>query len=173
MNELLSVCQAAIGLLGIGRRNVDNGFAQYAAHANFLRGARHFIFEVVHVRHGGNAAFDHLDHSVETAPIDDLAIHQFVLERKNEALQAVGHVVAEAAKHRHRRVCVGVDHAGHHDIARGVDCFVGNVAHGYGSWTYRHYPAISDDNGTVFVDVLRGVHRHDIGMINNDVGRRG
>ena len=128
--EFFGEREAAVGLGRVGRGKVNHGLAEHGAHAGFFHDGGEFLLEVVAVHHRGDAALDHFDDAVESAPVNELAVHEIFLERENESPQPVRHIVAEAAEDGHRGVRMGVDHTGEHEVAAGIDGFEGGELRG-------------------------------------------
>ena len=115
------------------------------------------------------AAFDHLDHSEKTAPIHELSIDERLFQRKDQRPQSIRHIVSQAAEHRHGRVRVGVDEAWHDDAAARIDGFGGLVAGGDRRGSDSDDLRALDDHGPVFQHLPTVVHRHDVGVGDDQV----
>jgi hypothetical protein len=169
--EFAGVCDAAIRRGRVGRGKVDDGLPEHAAHAGELGGAGDFLLEVIHVHHRGDATLDHLDDPVQGAPVDELAVHEVFLEGKDETPQPVGDVVAQPAKHGHRRVGVRVDHAWEHEIASRIDRLRCRVAIGQRGGADGDDAGILDDHSTLLDHVLARVHRDHVRVGHDQVRR--
>ena len=124
LQELLGVGEHRRVRLVVGSREVDEGFAQHAAHAGFLGLFRDGIFEVIHVREGGHAGTDLLSRGETRSPAHKFLGHVLGFGGENVLVEPVveRHVVVQAAEQRHRDVGVAVDEAGQNERVFRVDC---------------------------------------------------
>ena len=67
----------------IGGGEADNRLPQDAAHAHLFRGLRFGVFEIVHVRIGGNSAQHHLDACQTRSGADEIRRYILRFGRKN------------------------------------------------------------------------------------------
>ena len=111
------------GVLASGHRELDDRLAEDAAEAGLARGASDLLLEVVHVGEGGRARPDHLERGQPRAGPDERRRDRLGLGREDVLLQPVHQVevAAQPAEQHHRRVPVGVDQPGQHDLAGAVD----------------------------------------------------
>ena len=100
----------------IGRREIQDCLAEHAAHAGFLRDARDYVLEVIHVGVRRDSAAQHFQHAQPRAPENEIFSHISRFGGEDVPLQPVVErmVLRDAAEQAHRRVCVAVDHAGQH-----------------------------------------------------------
>jgi hypothetical protein len=171
-HQLLGQGDAAVGFGTVRGGEVHDGLADDRAQADLTGGAADFVFEVVHVRHRGDAALDHFDHAVQPAPAHEIAVHERLFQWEDEATQPVRHIIAEAAEHGHRRMRVCVDHARHNDVAPHIDGPVGGVTFGQRGRTHGDQGGTPDDNATgneLFPLVVEGDH---VGVGQNQIDHR-
>ncbi len=164
---------AAVGFGGVRRGEIDDRLPEHGAHAGEAGGARDLLLEVVHVGEGRHAALDHLHDAVQRAPVHDLAVDEVLLEREDEAPQAVGHVVAEPAEDGHGGVRVGVHHARQYEgsarvegAARGEACRETGLAHRDDAFAADGDHAVADHLATI-------VHRQHVAAHNQQIGGLG
>ena len=168
--EFLGERETAVGLGRVGRGEVNHGLAEHGAHAGLFHDGGEFLLEVVAIHHRGDAALDHFDDAVESAPVNELAVHEIFIERENESPQPVRHIVAEAAEDGHRGVRMGVDHTREDEVAAGVDGFGRRELRGERGGPNGDNARAANDDGTVLDDFTARVHRHDVAVRDDEVG---
>ena len=123
LDVFLRVRQGRCGRLVVGRREIQDCFAEHAAHAGFLGDTRDHVFEVIHVCVGGDPAAQHFEHAEPRAPENEILGDVSRFGGEDVSLQPIVErmVLCYAAEQAHRRVGVAVDHAGQHQRAAGVN----------------------------------------------------
>ena len=123
LDILLGVRERRSGSFVIGRRKIQDGFAEHTAHAGFFRDARDDVLEVIHVGVGGDSAAQHFEDAQARAPENEIFGDVPRFGGEDVALQPVVErmVFGNAAEQTHRGVRVAVDHAGQDERAAGVD----------------------------------------------------
>ena len=109
--------------LVVGRREIQDRFAEHAAHAGFLGHARDHVLEVIHVGVRGNTAAQHFQDPQPRAPENEIFGHISRFGGEDVPLQPVVErmILRDAAEQAHRGVGVAVDHAGQHQRAARVN----------------------------------------------------
>ena len=120
------------GSLRVRHRELDDRLPQDAAQPGGPGHLRDLLLEVVHVRVGRRAGLDHLERGQARPDPYELGRDGLGLGREDVFLQPVHQreIVGEPAVHHHRRVGVGVDEPGQHDLRPGVDRFGGRELRG-------------------------------------------
>ena len=105
-----SPCQLLQKFLGVGQHvgvgfvvgggEIDEGFAEDAAHAGGFGFFSDRVFEVIHVGEGGDAGADLLGGGEAGAPADEVFVHVFGFGGEDVFVEPVGEgdVVVQAAK---------------------------------------------------------------------------
>ncbi len=159
--------------LVIRRGEIDDRFAQHAAHTRFFGGARDGVFKVIHVGVAGDAAAQHFEHAEARSPGDEILGYVASFGGENVFLEPVveREVVGDSAEQAHRGVRVAVDQAGENEGAARVDDFCGvELRFDFGPRTHRNDRIASNGNGAVFDDPLLGVHCDDGAAGDENIG---
>ena len=153
----------SFGLI-VGRGEIDESFAQHAAHAGGFGLLRHRVFEVIHVGESRDAAANLFRRRQARAPADELLIHILGFGRENIFVEPVieRDVIVQAAKQRHGDVGVAIDEPGQDEGAFGIDGLrSGVLGFEFGARTDGDDGVSPHGHGAVVEDSAGGVHGDD------------
>ena len=164
LQELLGIAQHGRIRLVIGGGEVNERFAEHAAHAGVLGFFGDRVFEVVHIGEGGHAGADLLGRGETRSPAHELFGHILRFSGKDVFVEPVVQrdIVMQSAKQGHRDVGVAVDEAREHQRVFRVDvCAAFVFRFDFGARTDGNDRVAVTDDRAIIVDVPLRIHRDD------------